>query len=200
MSEQGGGPQRQQPSPLARHMQVQVRVLVAHRCCQARLPGHPLRRASGETSAWVATRLLCGGRCAQWPYHHRPLVHVRHNFSCTALLTLSTSKVRQQDPQSWSKKSRPPASEQQGSGRTSTVCGHVCPMDPCEICCQVPLSASQESPLDLPCPSPADSAHLGILGPVQRAGSIARILAVDLVAVYADDHFSTPGRERAAGQ
>lgn len=45
-------------------------------------------------------------------------------------------------------------------------------------------------------PLPACSAYLGVLGPVERAGSVARILAVDLVAVHADDHFSTPGRER----
>lgn len=45
-------------------------------------------------------------------------------------------------------------------------------------------------------PSPTSSAYLGVLGPVERAGSVARILAVDLVAVHADDHFSTPGRER----
>lgn len=56
----------------------------------------------------------------------------------------------------------------------------------------MPLSSSQESPLGLSCPSAADSAYLGVLGPVERAGSIARILAVDLVTVHADNHFSTP--------
>jgi hypothetical protein len=46
----------------------------------------------------------------------------------------------------------------------------------------------------------ADSAYLGTLGPVQWAGSVARVFAVDLVAVHADDHLSTPGKRAAVGR
>lgn len=34
--------------------------------------------------------------------------------------------------------------------------------------------------------------HLCILGPVEGAGSITRVFAVDLAAVHADDHLRTP--------
>lgn len=40
-------------------------------------------------------------------------------------------------------------------------------------------------------------AYLCVLGPVQGAGSIARVFAVDLVAVHINDQFGTPGGRRA---
>lgn len=48
--------------------------------------------------------------------------------------------------------------------------------------------------------SPSDAAYLRGLGPVEGAGSVARVFAVDLVAVHADDHFSTPREKGAMGQ
>lgn len=76
-------------------------------------------------------------------------------------------------------KSRPPASEQQDSGGTSVLPGLVRLVPRCH--CLPPRSLLWTFP-----------AYLGVLGPMEWAGSVARILAVDLVAVHADNHFSTP--------
>lgn len=58
-----------------------------------------------------------------------------------------------------------------------------------------PPSALSGSPQEPPTPH-CEPAHLCSLGPVQGAGSVAWVLAVDLVAVHADDHLSTPADRR----
>lgn len=62
----------------------------------------------------------------------------------------------------------------------------------------LPQAAENEGHRDLPLPTTApDSTHLRVLGPVEGAGAVAWVPAVDLAAVHVDDHFSTPG-ERGA--
>lgn len=106
-------------------MQVQAGVLVASMCCQVRLPGHPTQVGKAAYLSGGQSRerpqlgwpqALCVSFCAQWPYHHCPLLHVKCHFAHTALLT-------SQDLQSQSrtKELRPPADEQQDSSGTSTL-------------------------------------------------------------------------------